>query len=259
MMSKPNRKDTAASYTRKIVLDTTPLRGISTAFQKVEQMVITDRCFVKTTTVGNQETNMQFLKLCICLLGNKPVNSTPLHLVLHLTGKVHSQFEYLLSDILTLVPLTFECLDMRIGMDTISDLKIGYMVGAVVKFSCGGLLDPAKIVLDLVLLFDCWLMLGIQPDKPCRIYLRNIPQLVFSSEELADITEAGTANNAAKRKLCKIVASGKETMFIRTLERWEEFLARVHFVKSGFRPSPAAISSTLRLRWVLYSSFLNGH
>ena len=253
-MRVPNRKDTAASHTRKIIFDSTPLTGLSTAFRKVDEMVITAQCLVKAMAVGKPELNMQLLKLYICLLGNKAVKSTPLHLVIHFAGMNDMRLGYLFDDILTLVPLTVELLDMRITSATITDLFIAFRIGAIIKFSCPGLLDHDELARDAANLLDNWLCVGACVCvEACsrylgQIYLCDIPQLIFPPEEFAEAIAAGTANRDARLQLWELIASRDRAAVEEGLWKWNLLSSRVHLVESGLRPQLAEAAATLKRR-----------
>ena len=248
----PSRKDIATSYVRKLILDTTPLPVLVQCFPNVDQVEVTPYCLDEDARNEEEGIPSQSVHQFTIALASQQKSTVPLHVTFcalerHLklymslgsfldpdTGRSSTSATHL---------ILYEIFNMTI-LEEIEDapwipLVIACKLQAVVHFDLstrvGTVEDTVAIGRQL---FECVAeCLGTNSCVYGQLYLCDIPDIVLSPDEvdLADDVDKG-----AKLKLSNILLPPL-SIFGRGQVRpkWEDFNARIHLVRSGFRPPKA--------------------
>jgi hypothetical protein len=243
------RKDIAMDFTRKLVLDnllTVPLACYYqyVATESVSEVVVTPGCLDEHI---DHMRRLPDIHTSLALLAMRHLTTTPPHVMVQIEGAAAFQQLCQLVDIQSVfnnsfnVPITYEILDMPVGLNLWKPLSIAFAMRAVVHFadhhSSAGPDDIAGAISNQLL--DCFRIDSRSSTVLAgQLYLCDIPGLVLPPAELATTSDPDEAaliklfDNLIYSPLPGALPGSPDSK-----PKWETFKSKVKLVESGFRPS----------------------
>jgi len=251
----PNRKDTATTFTRKLVFDAVPREISAHHYRGVEEVIITLDCLAWELSSSHLHghivaKNARLMREMLTVLSQLRDPSAPLHISIRfgfifrnhdLNSLFGSHGEYTQGIDAT---YAFHNVSITGGRST---LLIAYRVRGVVHFDKGDLrmTQDRQDARELISTLDRTMRWYNGDLIPGCLFICGLPQVVLTPEEIEAAGDDVNEDALLKLHETSLRPSWPYHDIDTTQVTWEDFQARIKLVNSSFRPTRADLAAEL--------------